>query len=289
MKMRAETRIFGRNGSEFEVESHRFDARETEAYQMGVAEKRFDQIGQGAPVLVAVGPEMNARDDDLDMAIVDQSPDGGSDSSDGGASGPTSHVGNDAVGAMGITAVLDFHEGPRAIEDGRDGFDRREFGRLEPGDVRVEHQGFGRACVGLQGGLRNDRKAAAECMADDRGNSGQGGEHLGISLGGTAGDHDACIGIFALNPSDGFSDVCVRAMGDGAGVENHDVGVVDRRSACELMSIECFGEACRVGLIHATAERVKDVATRVGHPEESTRIAGGRKGKTHEVAAKRDG
>ena len=61
-------------------------------------------------------------------------------------------------------------------------------------------------------------------VADDEGNSGEGGDFFGRTLGITTGHEDARGRIGSVDFADGVAGLGVSGCGDGAGVKHDDVG-----------------------------------------------------------------
>jgi hypothetical protein len=62
-------------------------------------------------------------------------------------------------------------------------------------------------------------------IADDEGDTGKGGEFFGGALGVAAGDDDFCGRVGGMEFTDGVAGLGVGGGGDGAGVEDDDVGL----------------------------------------------------------------
>jgi len=79
-------------------------------------------------------------------------------------------------------------------------------------------------------------------IADDKLDSGNGGNFVRRSLRVTSGDQNLRFGIFAMDATDGSAGVLIGGCGHGAGVENNDLRVVRRagtlQSAVEQLPLD---------------------------------------------------
>ena len=62
-------------------------------------------------------------------------------------------------------------------------------------------------------------------VADHLSHAWQSGDFFRSSLRVAAGDHNLCVGILAMNATDGGAGVLIRRGGDGAGVEDDESGL----------------------------------------------------------------
>ena len=62
-------------------------------------------------------------------------------------------------------------------------------------------------------------------VADYGGDAGECGDFFGGALGVASGDDDFRVGITALYAADGGAGVLIGGVGDGAGVEDDEIGV----------------------------------------------------------------
>jgi hypothetical protein len=110
------------DGEEVGGEVAGFEAGEAEAKEVGdLRAEGVDEVGQGlAGALglaaaegggLAVGAQEDAGEDQFEMAGVYEAAGFGDGIGDGFAPETGAEAGNDAVGAMGVAAVLDFEEG----------------------------------------------------------------------------------------------------------------------------------------------------------------------------------
>ena len=90
-------------------------------------------------------------------------------------------------------------------------------------------------------------------VADHGGNAGEGGDFLRSALRITSGDDDFCQGILAFNAADGGPRVLIRSVGDGAGVENDEIGL-GGRSMSQPTRFELAFERGAIGLRGAAPE-----------------------------------
>ena len=106
-------------------------------------------------------------------------------------------------------------------------------------------------------------------IADDEGDAGKSGEFFGGTLGVAAGDNDASRGIGGVEFADGVAGLRVGGGGDGAGVEDDDVGDGRVRGKGKALLAELALDGGAVGLRGAAAELLdKESAHRrnSGHP-----------------------
>src|SRR5450432_3895766 len=90
-------------------------------------------------------------------------------------------------------------------------------------------------------------------IAKDRGHSGESGDLGGGSLGVAAGDEDLGGGVAGVDAADGSTGGAVGVGGDGAGVEDDELGGFGR-SWLEAAVRELVGDGGAVGLRRATTE-----------------------------------
>ena len=91
-------------------------------------------------------------------------------------------------------------------------------------------------------------------IADYEGDAGQGSDFFRGALGVAAGDDDAGCGICGMEFADGVAGLGVRGGGDGAGVEDHEVGGVGIRSNGVALIAQLALDGSAVCLRGATAE-----------------------------------
>ncbi len=91
-------------------------------------------------------------------------------------------------------------------------------------------------------------------IAHDQGNAGETGDFFRGALGVATGDNDASGRIHRVNLADGVASLSVGGGGDGAGIENDDVGrrAIGRDGAALVAQLALDGGA--IGLCGAAAE-----------------------------------
>jgi hypothetical protein len=90
-------------------------------------------------------------------------------------------------------------------------------------------------------------------VTDYGGYAGQGGDFLGSALGIASGDNNSCQRVLALDAADGGAGVPIGGIGDGAGVQNDEVGL-GGGGAGEGAGFELTIEGGAVGLGGAASE-----------------------------------
>jgi hypothetical protein len=90
-------------------------------------------------------------------------------------------------------------------------------------------------------------------IADDRADSGQGGDFGGSALGVASGDDDFSEGILALDAADGGAGILIGGVCDSAGIQDYEVGFVGC-GAGEAAGFELAFEGGAVGLGGAASE-----------------------------------
>ncbi len=91
-------------------------------------------------------------------------------------------------------------------------------------------------------------------IADDEGDTGEGGEFFGGTLGVATGDENTSGGICGMKFADGVAGLRVGGGGDGAGVEDDDVGDSWVRGKRKTLLAELALDGGAVGLRSAAAE-----------------------------------
>jgi len=181
--------------------------------------------------------------------------------------------GDDAVGAAGVAAVLDFESGagviPFSAEDGGGeqrvlfenitGEDLAELGRnmlrsykgMEAGSGVWKKRGCREKVVRRFGG-RNGGEGIDELgdlgfvgIADDPGDAGEGSELFGGALGVAASDNKADGGVGGVKLANGVAGLGIGGGGDSAGIDDDDVGGSGRggRGATAVEQLALDGSA----------------------------------------------
>ncbi len=155
-------------------------------------------------------------------------------------------VGDDAVGAEGVAAVLDLHEGAAAFGEGGEGEGLCGAALADVGDLGAGGR-VGRGGEMLQ-------QVALLLVAENEGNSGDGEEGLRIDLSVTARHHHPAIRIEAPRPADQVARLGVGGGGDGAGVDQDQVG--PRFEGDDLVAgpAQAFLQGRRLELVGLAAE-----------------------------------
>ena len=130
---------------------------------------------------------------------------------------PPPGVGDDAVRAEPVAAVLDFEKGPGAAGKGRDGEGLEGLARGVGGHV---HQAL---LCGEELPQAGDQVGPAGVAQDDI-RLQEGGGGIGESLGHAAGEHGHAAGVVPFGAAQGLADLVVALGGDGAGVDHHHPG-----------------------------------------------------------------
>lgn len=86
------------------------------------------------------------------------------------------------------------------------------------------------------------------------GHAGQSGDFFRGALRVAAGDHDPCVGIFAMNAADGGAGVLISGSGYGAGVENNESGFRGLVGPLQAAFAELAFDGGAVGLGGSAAE-----------------------------------
>ena len=89
--------------------------------------------------------------------------------------------------------------------------------------------------------------------------AGQSGDFLGRALRVAAGDHDARVGLRAMDAADGLAKLVVGGRGDGAGVQDDEVGVGNFVGCAEAARGETGFERGSIGLRSAASERLYEI------------------------------
>lgn len=102
--------------------------------------------------------------------------------------------------------------------------------------------------------IRERRDRVLVRITDDPGDSGKRGKFFGSALRVASGGDDARGGILAVNAADGFASFGVGGSGDGAGVEDDDVGGGVGFSGGAALCAEAVANCVGVSLRGAAAE-----------------------------------
>ena len=91
-------------------------------------------------------------------------------------------------------------------------------------------------------------------VADYLCDAGKGGEFLRGSLGVATGNHDAGLGIFAADAADEGTGVLIGGCCHGAGIEDDQFGLVERRGAFQAALFELALNRGTIGLGRAATK-----------------------------------
>lgn len=98
-------------------------------------------------------------------------------------------------------------------------------------------------------------------IAHDVRDAGQSGKFLGCPLGVAAGDNKASIGIFRVQLTNGVAGLRVSGCGNGAGVDDDDVGGARLRGGGATPVEELTFEGGAIGMSGAAAKLLNEEAS----------------------------
>ena len=156
---------------------------------------------------------MDAGQDDLRVAGSDQAPHLFENRRHRHRTAAAAGVGDDAVTAEGVAAVLDLDEGAAALGEAVNPGDDR---RLHAADVGDPHP----FCAPFE----EFDQAAFFLVAEHQRNARQGLQGGRVDLGVAAGDDHPAALVEAPGPAHQVARLAVGGGGDGAGVDQHQVG-----------------------------------------------------------------
>ena len=202
-------------------EIHRLDRAEPQALDIGLAQDRPDQIGEAhgpGSALASPASEIDAGENDLAIAAAELA-NLLEHLSERRALTASTDGGNDAERAAVVAAVLDLQIGARVRSPAASftAAERKSVRREDVADVDLA------VVIGARnkiGDLRFMR------IADHPLDAGQRRQFFRRALRVAAGDQDAGVAVLAVDAPDGLPHVVIGRGGDGAGVEDHQVGLL---------------------------------------------------------------
>ena len=263
------TAVFGKNGDEVVVPVHGLDGTEAEQRQAALLDDLTDKARQSGLGLARFGcevaapaAEIDAGEDEFTASGGDEVTHLGKDARGGEAARGAARLRNHAEGAAVAAALLDFEIGARL----RAGMDGRFF--EEGVGETVIHQHLrcdrcGLRPIDLDELWRGWRREQVECdgwrerlvaIADDGSDAGQSGKFVGRALGIATGDDDARAGIAAMGAADIGTSGAVGFGGDGAGVDEDEIGV-----RWQSVTVARHGESGANGLSIGTSGAASEV------------------------------
>ena len=197
--------------------------------------------------IAAPGAEVDPREDDLPVTGPGDRRDPFRDLLRGEAPACAPRVGDDAVAAKGVAAVLDLQEGAGVF---------REDGRPEAGDPLfipdVADQDPRRACRHFTEDIGNSFLFG---VSGDEPDAGDLGDLLRGPLGVAAGDQDGRRRVFPDRPTDELAGLVVGSAGDCTGVDDIAVRRLLERDEGDPAGDERLRDPRRFALVDLAAER----------------------------------
>ena len=169
------------------------------------------------------------------------------------AAAASAHVGNDAERAAIVAAVLNLEIRASAVAQGVFNGRGKKIALLE----NIADADFAVIVRAVRDQIGNRILVR---IADDQSHAGQSGDFLRRALRVAAGDDDARLGLRAMDAADGLAKLVVGGRGDGAGVQDDEVGVGKIVGGAETARSEPGFEGGPIGLRSAASERLYKIA-----------------------------
>ena len=246
MQMRAEDGGGGEKIKESVGDFRRFDGAETQAFDPRFGQQSLQQGGQvrGRGEVAAVTANVDAGEDNFGIAGSDKVAHLLQHLLGRHRAAAAAGVGDDAVGTEGVAAVLDLDEGTAALGEAPQGGDLGRGGVTDGGDPHRAVPLF----------RQQAQQIALLLVAENQGDAGDGGKGLGVDLGIAAGDDDAASGMETAGAADEIARLAVGGGGDGAGVDDDQLGPGLERDDGPAGRGQAFFKGGRFELVGLAAE-----------------------------------